>query len=90
MGTDFDNYCAVSGAVIFCGGSDNEVTLPSEVTQLSSFLRAGDKVMLAAGMGLTGEIQILDASKLTRQITIGHSLLKSMDSFLILDQETQI
>ena len=87
MGSDFDSYCAVSGSTIYSGDSDTEATLPSSVTQLSSFFTAGKKVMLAAALGWIGEIHILDASKLTRQIMIGHSFLKSIDSFIIVDQK---
>ena len=68
IGDLLEEYCAVSGATLFSGKSDLEVTLKSDVTQLRSFTASDGTMLVAAGMGRTGEVQILDGLTLTCQL----------------------
>ena len=80
------DYVACSGATLYCGASEYETTLPSRVTQLEAFIGGGsESVMLVAGLGRTGQIDILDAATLTRQVSINQRKLFSIDSLAVVD-----
>ena len=63
-------YCAVSGQTIYKGDKDIDVTLSSDVTLLKPFVVKPSQVMLAVGLAHAGQVCILKACDLTRQIVI--------------------
>ena len=68
VGAKLDEYCAVSGATLYSGRSDAEVTLKATITQLRSFEVSDGTALVAAGLGNSGEVQILDAFTLACQL----------------------
>ena len=86
VGANYDAYCASSGATLYCGNSDNEVTLPSQITQLKTLVSLDyTQVLIAAGLGGIGEILLMDANSLTRQLKLQTDSLASFDDFLIIE-----
>ena len=80
------DYVACSGATLYCGALEYETTLPSRVTQLETFIGGGsESVMLVAGLDRTGQIEIVDAATLTRQVSINQRKLFSIDSLAVID-----
>jgi len=85
---EYNNYCAASGATIYSGSSDAEITLKSDITQLKSFIGQDGKPYLVAGLSGCGELHILDATTLEPQTVIGHDSISSIDDVIILDSKT--
>lgn len=77
------DYCAISGATLFSGRDDTEVTLGARVSHAKSFKTVGGAYLLAVGLSELGEVQILDGLTLTRQLSIKHSLIKFFDDFIV-------
>ena len=86
VGRNVDDYVCVSGKTLYKGASDQELTLPAEVTQLHCFATAGMQVMLAAGLSSLGEIVVLDSKSLTRQFSVRNSSMNSFDDFIFIDE----
>ena len=87
VGCEPADYVACSGPTLYCGASEYETTLRSSVTQLEAFIGGGsESVMLVAGLGRTGQIEIVDAATLTRQVSISQGKLFSIDSLAVVDE----
>ena len=79
-----EEYCAVSGSTLYSGKSDAETTLKAQVTQIWSFQTSDGTGLIAAAMGKIGEIQILDGLTLESQLQIRHTLMSSIEDFIVI------